>query len=61
MSDIVFHSKLPPSQKEELDRLIKTLLNDVNTKIAHLGINNFVRLNDEIAKILVPLLEEKLD
>jgi hypothetical protein len=61
MSDIIFHSKLPDSQKEELDRLIKTLLNDVNTKITHLGINNFVRLNDEIAKILVPILEDKID
>lgn len=61
MSDIVFQSKLPESQKEELDRLIKSLLNDINTKITHLGINNFVRLNDEIAKILVPILEDKID
>jgi hypothetical protein len=61
MSDIIFHSKLPSGQKEELDRLIKSLLNDVNTKITHLGINNFVRLNDEIAKIMVPILEDKLD
>ncbi|TGL59710.1 hypothetical protein EHQ58_08165 [Leptospira ognonensis] len=61
MSDIVFQSKLPDSQKAELDRLIKSLLNDVNTKITHLGINNFIRLNDEIAKILVPILEDKID
>ncbi len=61
MSDIIFQSKLPEPQKEELDRLIKSLLNEINTKITHLGINNFVRLNDDIAKILVPVLEDKID
>ncbi|MCZ8158058.1 MAG: hypothetical protein O9264_18205 [Leptospira sp.] len=61
MSDIIFNSKLPKEHQAELDKLIKSLLNDVNTKITHLGINNFVRLNDDIAKILVPILEEKMD
>jgi hypothetical protein len=61
MSDIIFQSKLPNEQQAELDRLIKSLLNDINTKITHLGINNFVRINDEIAKILVPILEDKMD
>ncbi|MDZ4724514.1 MAG: hypothetical protein SH817_00045 [Leptospira sp.] len=61
MSDIIFNSKLPENKKAELDQMIKSMLNEINTKITHLGINNFVRINDEIAKIIVPLLEDKLN
>ncbi|TGN07916.1 hypothetical protein [Leptospira ilyithenensis] len=61
MSDFIHDSKLSATHKEELEKIIKTMLTEVNTRIAHLGINNFMRLNDDIAKIIVPLLEDKLD
>ncbi|TGN18205.1 hypothetical protein [Leptospira idonii] len=61
MSDIIHNSKLNDSHKQELERLIKSMLTEVNTKITHLGINNFMKLHDDIAGILVPILEDKLD
>ncbi|GBF48762.1 hypothetical protein LPTSP4_02620 [Leptospira ryugenii] len=61
MSDFIYTSKLPEEKKNILDKIIKDMLSEINTKIVHLGINNFVQLNDDIAKIVVPFVEDKLD
>ncbi len=61
MSDTIHNSKLNDETKNELEKIIKSMLNDVNTKIVHLGINNYMKMHDEIAKLLVPILEDKLD
>ncbi|MCZ8344110.1 MAG: hypothetical protein O9301_13830 [Leptospira sp.] len=61
MSDTIHDSKLPEDKKQILQSLVQTLLNEVNTKITHLGINNYMKLQDDIAKILVPVIEDKID
>lgn len=61
MTEAIQDAKLTEQQKNDLDKIILNMLNEVNTKLTHLGINNFTRLQNEIAKILVPLLEEKLN
>ncbi|EMY61189.1 hypothetical protein [Leptospira terpstrae] len=61
MSDLIHDSKLPADKKHILVLLIQTMLNDVNKQITHLGINNYMKLQDEIAKILVPIIEDKME
>ncbi len=61
MSDLIHDSKLPEDKKHTLILLIQTMLNDVNKQITHLGINNYMRLQEEIAKILLPVIEDKME
>ncbi|MDF3819265.1 hypothetical protein P3G55_05110 [Leptospira sp. 96542] len=61
MSDTIHDSKLPKDKKEILLQIIQTMLNDVNTKITHLGINNYIKIQEDVAKLIVPVLEDKLD
>ncbi|EKJ88617.1 hypothetical protein EHQ23_17390 [Leptospira bourretii] len=61
MSDLIHDSKIPADKKHTLILLIQTMLNDVNKQITHLGINNYMKLQDEIAKILVPVIEDKME
>ncbi|EOQ88387.1 hypothetical protein LEP1GSC202_3409 [Leptospira yanagawae serovar Saopaulo str. Sao Paulo = ATCC 700523] len=61
MSDLIHDSKLPEDKKHTLILLIQAMLNDVNKQITHLGINNYMKLQEEIAKILVPVIEDKME
>ncbi|ABZ98174.1 hypothetical protein EHQ92_13165 [Leptospira biflexa] len=61
MSDLIHDSKLPEDKKHTLILLIQTMLNDVNKQITHLGINNYMKLQEDIAKILVPVIEDKME
>lgn len=61
MSDTIHDSKIPEDKKIILVNLVQTLLNEINTKITHLGINNYMKLQEDISKILVPIIEDKLD
>jgi hypothetical protein len=60
MVDPILNSSLSDAHKVDIDKIIQDMLNNINTNITHLGINNFQKLQEEIAKLVVPILEKKL-
>lgn len=61
MTDRIHNSQIPNDKKLILIQLIQSMLNDVNKQVAHLGINNYTKLQEEISNLLVPIVEDSLN